>query len=171
MSDMIPIDEFINTPIDTTNLHIDSNFNDVISTDDNNPEIKKNYLYQPQFIQNKCVMKIVGYANMNPTIKICDIPFMGNNILCVAHLYNMTIRKYIDIISLVLNNMMISIRLYIEKEDNNIYEGYYCTIFKYKKIEEYEIKLNNIDKIHSINHMIELLIEELSNPNIIDKYE
>jgi hypothetical protein len=165
-----------------------SNFNDVIKEDYKNTNIKsEHFFYQPQITDEKCRFNIVGYYESGkPMVKICEIPFNNDKILCIAHLYdsdnikNVTETKYIEIISLILNkenyDMKISLRLDITEElieqGKPVYAGKYCTYFKYKKLDKnIEKKLQTLKKYPGSGKTIELLVKELLNPLIIDNYE
>lgn len=194
--DLISLNDFLdgnNKDKDETTAY--SNFSDVIREDylkiDNldNLENKEKYLYQPQFKDNSCEMKIVGYSDkgIKPMVKMNEFKFMNEEWLIISHLYNLDdinnlnsfSRTYIDIMSLVLNkenyDMKISIRYEIIKKelqiDKRLYEGKFGIFFSYKKSEIEEIKkIRDLDKFPG-NKALEYLVKELTNPYIIDKYE
>lgn len=165
-----------------------SNFNEVIKEDYKNTNINTDkFFYQPQIKDEKCAFNIIGYYEIGkPMVKICEIPFYKDKLICIAHLYDndnlntLKETKYIEIISLVLNkqdyDMKISLRLDINDEiiENNksVYIGNFCTYFKYKKDDKkIEKKLQTLKKYPGSTKSIELLVKELLNPIIIDNYE
>ncbi len=150
--------------------------NDLINTDKKEKEIE-NYLYQPQIINNLCKLVIVGYTeNKNiPNVKLGEINFINKKLRIISHLYDKNYINncinYIDFISLVFDNLKIKLTLrYTIKTilEDNTYNGNFSI---YLIDDTQTIKIKDIDKFDNINKSIELLIKELSNPIIIDKYD
>ena len=199
----ISIDKIIeNQPLNNNTVFNFSNFNDVIMEDsvlkkeNNNLDITENlenlenYLYQPQFKDNICNLKIVGYDKQNkkPEIKMGEFNLLNDKWLIISHLYNITElnniyefkKRYIDIFSIVLNKVLnkdnldiiLSLRYII---NNNIekykFIGKFIILFRYKKEDEKILKIKEINNFPGFNKSIEILIKELSNPIIIDNYE
>jgi hypothetical protein len=165
-----------------------------------NTDNTDNYLYQPQFKDNICNLQIVGYDKQNkkPEIKMGEFKLLNDKWLIISHLYNITElnniyefkNRYIDIFSIVLNkvsnkvlnkvlnkdnpDIILSLRYIV---NNNIekykFNGKFLIIFRYKKSNENEklLKIKDINNFPGFNKSIEILIKELSNPIIIDKYD
>ncbi len=175
-----------------------SNFVDVIREDciyrgeNENEENMNKYFYQPQFKdlddKNICNFKIVGYNEneKKPEVKMGEFNLLNDKWLVLSHLYNITElnnvyefkKRFFDIFSIVLNKSDVDIILslrYIVNENIEKYKfnGKFIIIFRYKKNNEQEklLKIKNIDNFPGFNKSIEILIKELSNPNIIDNYE
>lgn len=156
-----------------------SNFSEVIRENNENLENKEKYLYQPQFNKNLCELKIVGYSEDTNNIKIGEFPFLDKKITLVGHIYKyneINSKNFFDIISLVLNKkedkFFITFRFNVLERNNNFLSGDFDILFIYKEDNiEKSIKLNKLDYYPGNNKIIENLINELSNPIIIDKYD
>jgi len=171
-----------------------SNFNDAIN--DNlsiDPEgllevELKQYFFQPQFKNNLCNFKIVGYVNHNsiPTVKIGQFMFMSDvwtvcikiyNIDEIRGFYNSSVSKF-DVFLLLLkkdNKTIIFSIVYNITKRNNLYnhEGKYTIEFKYNDTNFYNqkteiIKLADLDNLPSFNKSVELLIEQFTNQLVLD---
>ncbi len=181
------MDEFLDSKKEADDVFM-SNFNEVIKEDYKNININTDkFFYQPQIKDEKCIFNIVGYYESGkPSVKICEIPFYQDKLICIAHIYDneninaLKETKYIELVSLILNkekyDMKISLRLDISNEiienDKSVYTGKFCTYFKYKKDEKkIEKKLQTLKKYPGSNKSVELLVKELLNPIIIDNYE
>lgn len=167
-----------------------SNFTDVINEDNkNNTNMDNKKLYQMQFknqvITNEGQLTVVGVSEKCQFVKITDLTIFKNKWMIVAHVFKNTDtnNNFYDLISLVLNkenkkkiDIVISFRYIIKttiiKNNCNYYYGDFAIVFKYRNNDKHELfKLCDIHKYPGDNKIIELLIKELSNPNIIDKIE
>ncbi len=167
-----------------------SNFNDVIKEDylhnkNNNLLNKDKFLYQPQFREdnNICTMKIIGFseAGKKPMVKVGQLKILKDTWTIIGHLYNLSDlesnKTYFDIISLTVNKpnfeIALSLRFIVDKKDiDDKYSGTFSIWLTSNVNNKNEIiKLKDIEKYPNSNKAIELLIKELSNTNIIDKYD
>ena len=176
------LEDYILKKENNNNNNDNDNYNDIIDNADN-------YLYQPQFKDNICNLKIIGYNKQNkkPEIKMGEFNLLNDKWFIISHLYNIIElnniyefkKRYIDIFSIVLNredlDIILSLRYIV---NNNIekykFNGNFIIIFRYKKsMHEHEklLKIKDINTFPGFNKSIEFLIKELSNPIIIDNYE
>jgi len=170
MEDFINLEEILVKNKKNINKY-DFNFTEAIK-DNIDTDI---FLYQPKITSNStCQIIKVGKSESNnkPDIKVGEFIFMNDKWTIISHIYNKNIFKKYDtiyLLSLKSDKIIISIQFTIENieiiDTNNILSGYYQTVY----IKDNQKTVLNLIKNKIYNNMlnpelIEILIEELSNP-------